>query len=347
MNVVTFGEIMLRLKSPGQERLFQSPLMEATFGGSEANVAVALARMGQPASFATVLPDNQIGRECVRELRYHGVDVSLIKSKPGRMGIYFFENGANQRPSNVIYDRAGSAVAEIEPGDIDWAEAFAGAGWFHLSGITPAISRKSADASIAAAKAARAAGLTVSFDLNFRAKLWKYGAKAQDVMSEIAAYADVLIGNEEDYQKSLGIEGPASAGAIDTAEYSAMCARALAKFPAAKYAAVTLRESHSADSNDWSAMLTSRLREREVARESAIVSRRYAITDIVDRVGAGDSFSAGLIYGLIQYGEPRQALEYAVALSCLKHSMSGDFALIEPGEVQKLMGGDASGRVQR
>lgn len=349
MNVVTFGEIMLRLKSPGQERLFQSPLMEATFGGSEANVAVALARMGQPASFATVLPDNQIGRECVRELRYHGVDVSLIKSKPGRMGIYFFENGANQRPSNVIYDRAGSAIAEIEPGDIDWAEAFAGAGWFHISGITPAISRKSADASIAAAKAARAAGLTVSFDLNFRAKLWKYGAKAQDVMTEIAAYADVLIGNEEDYQKSLGIEGPASAGdgAIDTDEYAAMCARALAKFPAAKYAAVTLRESHSADSNDWSAMLTSRLREREGAREVAIVSRRYAITDIVDRVGAGDSFSAGLIFGLIQYGEPRQALEYAVALSCLKHSMSGDFALIEPGETQKLMGGDASGRVQR
>ena len=222
---------------------------------------------------------------------------------------------------------------------------FAGAGWFHLSGITPAISRKSADASIAAAKAARVAGLTVSFDLNFRAKLWKYGAKAQDVMSEIAAYADVLIGNEEDYQKSLGIEGPASAGdgAINTAEYSAMCARALAKFPAAKYAAVTLRESHSADSNDWSAMLAS----RESAREGAMVSRRYAITDIVDRVGAGDSFSAGLIYGLIQYGEPRQALEYAVALSCLKHSMSGDFALIEPGEVQKLLGGDASGRVQR
>ena len=341
MNVVTFGEIMLRLKSPGQERLFQSPQMEATFGGSEANVAVALARMGMPASFATVLPDNQIGRECVRELRFHGVDVSLIKSKPGRIGIYFFENGANQRPSNVIYDRAGSAIAEIEPGDIDWAKAFSGAGWFHISGITPAVSRKAADASVAAAKSAREAGLTVSFDLNFRAKLWNYGAKAKDVMSEIAGYADVLIGNKEDYQKSLGVEGPTSAGdeAINAAEYSAMCARALAKFPAAKYAAVTLRESHSADSNDWSAMLAS--------REGAIVSRRYAISDIVDRVGAGDSFSAGLIYGLIQYGEPKQALEYAVALSCLKHSISGDFALIEPGEVRKLMGGDASGRVQR
>ncbi len=349
MKVITFGEIMLRLKSPGQERLFQSPLMEATFGGSEGNVAVALARLGQPAAFATVLPDNPIGRECLRELRYHGVDVSQVAMKPGRMGIYFFENGANQRPSNVIYDRAGSTIAEIESGDIDWTAAFEGAGWFHLSGITPAISRKAADASIAAAKAAKAAGLTVSFDLNFRAKLWKYGAKAQDVMSEIAAFADVLIGNEEDYQKSLGIEGPKNAadGNIDTGEYAAMCARTLQRFPAARYAAVTLRASHSADSNDWSAMLTSRESARESAGHGAIVSRRYAISDIVDRVGAGDSFSAGLIYGLIRYKEPRQALEYAVALSCLKHSISGDFALVEPGEAEKLMGGDASGRVQR
>ena len=341
MKVVTFGEIMLRLKSPGQERLFQSPLLEATFGGSEANVAVALARLGLSAAYATPLPDNQIGRECLRELRYHGVDVSPIVFRPGRMGIYFFENGANQRPSNVIYDRAGSTIAEIEPGDIDWAAAFEGAGWFHISGITPAISQKAADASLAAAKAAAEAGLTVSFDLNFRAKLWKYGVAAQDMMSRIAAYADVLIGNEEDYQKSLGIEGPkgASEGAIDREGYAAMCARALAKFPKAKHAAVTLRESHSADSNDWSAMLAS--------REEAIVSRRYSITDIVDRVGAGDSFSAGLIYGMIAYGEPRKALEYAVALSCLKHSISGDFALVEPGEAEKLMGGDASGRVQR
>ena len=341
MKVVTFGEIMLRLKSPGQERLFQSPLMEATFGGSEGNVAVALARLGVQASFVTILPDNQIGRECARELRYHGVDVSRIKTKPGRMGIYFFENGANQRPSNVIYDRAGSAIAEIEPDDIDWAKALEGAGWFHISGITPAVSRKSADASIAAVRAAKAAGLAVSFDLNFRAKLWNYGAKASDVMTEIAAYADVLIGNEEDYQKSLGIEGPREAGdgRIDTGEYAAMCARALAAFPGARYAAVTLRESLSADSNNWSGMLAS--------REGNFVSRRYAITDIVDRVGAGDSFSAGLIYGLIQYAEPRQALDYAVALSCLKHSIPGDFALIEPGEVKKLMEGNASGRVQR
>ncbi len=340
MRVITFGEIMLRLKSPGQERLFQSPQLEATFGGSEANVAVALARLGMETAFVTVLPDNQIGRECVRELRFHGVDVSGIAAKPGRMGIYFFENGANQRPSNVIYDRAGSCIADIEPYDLDWKKLFAGAAWFHISGITPAISRKSADVSIAAATAAREAGLTVSFDLNYRAKLWKYGAKAVDVMSEIAGYADVLIGNEEDYQKSLGIEGPKEAGsAIDPDEYRAMTARALARFPKAKYAAVTLRESVSADNNNWSAMLS--------GREETWLSRKYAITDIVDRVGAGDSFSAGLVYGLIHYKEARKALEFAVALSCLKHSIPGDFALMEPGEAEKLMEGNASGRVQR
>jgi len=342
MKVVSFGEIMLRLKSPGLERLFQSPVFEATFGGSEGNVAVALARLGNPAAFATVLPDNQIGRECLRELRYHGVDVSLIAMKKGRMGIYFFENGSNQRPSNVIYDRVGSAIAEIEPGDIDWDKAFDGAGWFHISGITPAISRKAADASIAAAKAADKAGLKVSFDLNFRAKLWNYGAKAQDVMGEIASYAHVLIGNEEDYQKSLGLQGPklSADGSVDRDEYAAMCDRALARYPKAEYAAVTLRESRSADHNDWSAMLAS--------RKASLVSRKFSITDIVDRVGAGDSFSAGLIYGLIHFeDDPQKALEHAVALSCLKHSISGDFALIEPGEVQKLMGGDASGRVQR
>jgi len=342
MKVVSFGEIMLRLKSPGQERLFQSHLMEATFGGSEANVAVALARLGQEAAFLTALPDNQIGKECIRELRYHGVDVSGIVMKKGRIGIYFFENGSNQRPSNVIYDRAGSAIAEIEPGDVDWDKVFEGAGWFHISGITPAISRKAADASITAVKSAAKAGLTVSFDLNFRAKLWNYGAKAQDVMGEIASYAHVLIGNEEDYQKSLGLEGPklAADGSIDATEYAAMCERALARYPKAEYAAVTLRESRSADHNGWSAML--------VNRKTALVSRKYAITDIVDRVGAGDSFSAGLIYGLANFeNDAQKALEHAVALSCLKHTISGDFALIEPGEAQKLMGGDASGRVQR
>ncbi|MCX7026526.1 MAG: sugar kinase [Spirochaetes bacterium] len=341
MHVATFGEIMLRLKSPGHERLFQSPSLEATFGGSEGNVAVALARLGMQARFLTVLPEGQIGRECLRQLRGQGVDVGSVAVKPGRMGIYFFENGANQRPSNVIYDRAGSALAEIAASDIDWAKAFEDQNWFHLSGITPAISRGCADASLTAAVAAKKAGLKVSFDLNYRAKLWKYGAKAQDVMSEIAGYADILIGNEEDYQKSLGIEGPKDPGSgrINIGEYKALCARALERFPAATHAAVSLRESRSADSNDWSAMLAS--------RQETLVSRKYSINDIVDRVGAGDSFSAGLIYGMGTCGSDQEVLEFAVALSCLKHSIPGDLALVELGEVKKLLEGGATGRVQR
>jgi 2-dehydro-3-deoxygluconokinase len=293
------------------------------------------------ARFLTVLPDGQIGRECLRQLRGQGVDLGFVATKPGRMGIYFFENGANQRPSNVIYDRAGSALAAMACGDIDWAAAFQGQDWFHLSGITPAVSRGCADACLAAVDAAKKAGLNVSFDLNFRAKLWNYGAKAMEVMGAIAAFADLLIGNEEDYQKSLGIEGPKDpgSGGIDMAAYEAMCARALAAFPQASHAAVTLRESRSADANDWSAMLAS--------RKETLVSRKYSINDIVDRVGAGDSFSAGLIYGMGTCGSDQEALEFAVALSCLKHSIPGDLALVELGEVKKLLEGGATGRVQR
>ncbi|SLM18242.1 conserved hypothetical protein [uncultured spirochete] len=341
MSIATFGEIMLRLKSPGQERLFQSPLLEATFGGSEANVAVALSRLGIPARFISILPENQIGKECMRELRSHGVDVSGIKLKKGRIGIYFFENGANQRPSNVIYDRENSALSAISSEDINWAAAFEGLKWFHVSGITPALSKNCADETMRAVRTAKEKGLTVSFDLNYRAKLWNYGVEARIIMSEIAQYADILIGNEEDYQKSLGIEGPSAMGngKIDIDAYRTMCERALRRYPKAKMAAVTLRESFSADSNDWSGML--------VTRDQRFVSRKYHIANIVDRVGAGDSFSAGLIYGLFTLKDPGAALEYAVALSCLKHSISGDFALIERGEVEKLLGGDSSGRVQR
>ncbi len=341
MSIATFGEVMLRLKSSGQERLFQSPTLEATFGGSEANVAVVLSRLGVSTRFISILPENQIGKECMRELRSHGVDVSGIKLKKGRIGIYFFENGANQRPSNVIYDRENSALSKISSEDIDWAAAFEGLKWFHVSGITPAVSKNCADETIRAVRTAKEKGLTVSFDLNYRAKLWKYGVEARIVMSEIAQYADILIGNEEDYQKSLGIEGPSAVGnrKIDIDAYQAMCERALEHFSKAEMAAVTLRESFSADYNDWSGML--------VTRGQRFVSRKYHIADIVDRVGAGDSFAAGLIYGLITLKDPHAALEYAVALSCLKHSIPGDFALIEKGEVEKLLGGDASGRVQR
>ncbi len=317
-------------------------MLEATFGGSEANVAVALARLGIPARFVTLLPDNQIGRDCTRALQYHGVDTSFITFKKGsRIGIYFFENGANQRPSNVIYDRAHSAISEIAPGDIDWGKVFLSGDWYHVSGITPALSAQAADACRQSMAKAKESGLTVSFDLNYRAKLWNYGAEARAVMRELARYADVLIGNEEDYQKSLGIEGPSGAakGEIDVAGYRAMCERALEAFPGASMAAVTLRQSYSADNNDWSGML--------VTREQSFLSRMYRMSDIVDRVGAGDSFAAGLIYGMLSYKDPQKSLEYAVALSCLKHTIPGDFAIIEHGEVLKLLEGDSTGRVQR
>lgn len=342
MRIITFGEIMLRLKPPGQERFFQSPLFEASFGGSEANVAVALARFGLNAAFATILPDNQIGKECARVLRYHGVDTSFLTYKKGRLGIYFFENGAAQRPSNVIYDREGAVIAAIDEKDLNWKNIFSDASWFHVSGITPALSKQAADATLLAVQEAHNAGLTVSFDLNFRAKLWNYGEPAQKRMRQIAEYADILIGNEEDYQKSLGIAGPASAesGTIDSDAYLRMCRHSLEEFPNSRYAAVTLRESFSADHNAWSAIL--------VSREGFWKSRRYDIADIIDRVGAGDSFAAGLIYGLLAYSnDPGRALEFATAASCLKHSIPGDFAILEKAEVEKLMSGNVSGRVQR
>lgn len=342
MRIITFGEIMLRLKSPGQERLFQSPLFEASFGGSEANVAVALARFGFSAAFVTLLPDNTIGKECERVLRYHGVDTSWIRYKKGRMGIYFFENGAAQRPSNVIYDREGSALSLVTKEDVNWTDVFSGSSWFHISGITPALSKNAADESLRALQKARESGLMVSFDLNYRAKLWNYGEPAQTRMRELAAHADILIGNEEDYQKSLGIAGPDTAeeGIIDSEAYVRMCRQALQEFPQSRFAAVTLRESFSADHNAWSALL--------VSREGFWKSRRYDIADIVDRVGAGDSFSAGLIWGLIEFANnPQHAIEFATAASCLKHSIPGDFALLEKAEVEKLMKGNASGRVQR
>jgi len=320
MKVATFGEVMLRLKSPGQERLLQSPYFEATFGGSEANVAVALSRLGMGTRFITVLPDNQLGKECVRQLRSHDVEVSHIVFKKGRIGIYYLESGANQRPSNIIYDRDNSALAGVEPEDIDWDEALSGAEWLHVSGITPAISKNCAEETIRAVQAAKLKGLRVSFDLNYRED-WNYGVSAQQVMSKIAGYADVLIGNEEDYQKSLGIQGPllSRGSGIDIDEYKHMCERALATYQGAGVAAVTLRESFSADHNDWSGML--------VTKDGCFVSKKYSITDIVDRVGAGDSFSAGLILGLTLNKGYQYALEYAVALACLKHSIPGDLLL--------------------
>ena len=341
MKVLTFGEIMLRLRTPGHERFFQSNMMEATFGGGEANVAVSLVNYGMEAQYCTVLPDNAIGDECVKELRRFGVDVSKVQRGPGRMGIYFLENGANQLPSKVVYDRAYSAIALAKPGDIDWDKVFDGVDWFHITGITPAISESAMELSLESVKVAKEKGITVSCDLNYRKNLWKYGKKAAEVMRELAKYVDVAIANEEDVQKALEITADVDveSGELDREKYKALGDKVLSAYPHMKMIAITLRESHSADWNGWAACLND--------GENFYVSKKYEIRDIIDRVGGGDSFAGGLIYGLNTYENKQQALEFAVAASCLKHSIIGDFNRVNVSDVEKLAGGDGTGRVQR
>ncbi|MDO9540957.1 MAG: sugar kinase [Kiritimatiellia bacterium] len=339
--VITFGEIMLRLKSPGLERLFQSPVLEATFGGGEANVAVSLANFGLNAALVTVLPKNEIGDSCIAELRRFGVDTSLIVRGAGRMGIYFLENGANQRGSKVVYDRDGSSIASAKPGAISWEKTFESANWFHITGITPAITQSAADLSLEAVQAAKKSGLTVSCDFNYRGKLWKYGKTAPEVMTELVKHVDIGIANEEDCQKSLGIkiDVKVEKGELNIDLYRELTNKVLNAFPNLKMIAITLRSSRSADHNGWAACLND--------RKQFTVSRRYEITDIVDRVGGGDSFAGGLIYSLITGKAPDDALNFAVAASCLKHSIPGDFNRVSVKEVEALSGGEASGRVQR
>jgi 2-dehydro-3-deoxygluconokinase len=339
--IVTFGEIMLRLKSPGHERLFQSASLEAHFGGGEANVATSLALFGMRPVFVSALSKDAIGEGALRTLRGHGVDVSRVRLTAGRTGIYFLETGADQRPSMVVYDRAGSAASQMQPGDFPWDEIFEGASWFHFTGITPALSRSAADACLEAAKAARAAGAKVSIDLNFRKKLWNYGVKAPEVMRGLVALADVLIANEEDIQLGLGLKAEVEAGGsgMATSAYQALAARTKAEFPNLRVVGITLRESLSADRNGWSAVLD--------GQQGFRCSRKYALNDIVDRVGGGDSFAAGLIFGLLEYDDEAKALEFAVAASALKHSIPGDLNLVSREEVERLAAGDGSGRVQR
>lgn len=341
MKVLTFGEIMLRLRSPGHERLFQSNALEATFGGGEANVAVSLANYGMDAQFLTVLPDNAIGDACIRELRSFGVDTTKILRGDGRMGIYFLENGANQLPSKVIYDRSGSALALAKPGQIHWDSVFADVDWFHISGITPAISETAMQLSLESVREAKRHGVKVSCDLNYRKNLWKYGKAASDVMCELAKYIDLAIANEEDVQKSLGItvDVDVTSAALDRAKYKALGDKVLQAYPNINMIAITLRESHSADQNGWAACLND--------GKNFYESKKYEIRDIVDRVGGGDSFAGGLIYGLHTYPNKQDALEFAVAASCLKHSILGDFNRVCVSDVEKLVGGDGSGRVQR
>lgn len=332
---------MLRLKSYGNERFLQSPGFEATFGGGEANVAVSLANFGMNADFVTFLPDNVIADECVRQLKGFGVGTGNIMRGPGRLGIYYLETGACARPSKVVYDREGSAVSLAGVDSYDWEKIFADSTWLHITGITPALSQNAADVALAAVTEANLRGITVSVDLNYRKNLWKYGVEAKEVMTKIASLTDVIIANEEDCQKSLGItvDVDVTAGKIDDDKYMELTGKVMEAYPNAKIVAVTLRESISADHNGWRACIND--------GEDFYVSRRYDITDIVDRVGGGDSFAAGLIYGLNNYDSDEKALEFAVAASCLKHTIPGDFNRVTVREVETLMAGDGSGRVQR
>ncbi len=341
--VVTFGEIMMRLAPPGFLRFGQARSFDVNYGGGEANVAVSLANFGVPVNYVTRLPNNDLGEACIQFVRQYGVGTDYIVRGGERLGIYFLETGAAQRGSKVVYDRSNSSIATIQRGMIDWRAVFADADWFHWTGITPAISEGAADVCLEAVQVAKEMGLTVSCDLNFRAKLWKWGKKAGEVMPELVRYSDIAIGNEEDADKVFGIKAPdadVSSGKVEAEGYKHVCAALAERFPNLSAIAITLRGSLSASHNTWSGVLW-----REGAFYSAPV---YDIVHIVDRVGGGDSFGTGLIYGLRTYGENVQkALDFAVAASCLKHSILGDFNLVSVDEVEKLMGGDASGRVSR
>jgi len=333
---------MLRLAPPGFERFLQSPQFVATFGGGEANVAVALAGFGLSATYVTVLPPaNPIADAVIAQLRGFGVDTSKILRAKGRMGVYYVEAGANQRPSKVVYDRDNASIALAKPGDIDWHSVFAGAGWFHITGITPALSASAAELALESVGMAREKGLTVSCDLNYRKNLWKYGKSAVEVMRELVKFVDIGIANEEDCQMALGIksESDVHSGELNVADYRKLAEKVTSEFPNLKVLAITLRESKSASHNGWSACLYN--------GKDFLVSRHYEITHIVDRVGGGDCFAGGLIYGLQELGGHQEALEFAVAASCLKHSIPGDFNRFNVDEVKNLLKGDGSGRVQR
>lgn len=333
---------MLRLAPPDFDRFLQRPCFDATWGGGEANVACCVGGLGMPARFVSLLPpNNPLVDAFLGELRRFNVDSSYVVRKPGRLGVYFVERGANQRPSKVVYDRDHTSISLGVPGDINWDVSFEGASWFHITGITPALSQGAADLALESARAAKNKGLTVSCDLNFRKKLWNYGKQPTEVMTELFQHADVGIANEEDVQMALGIHADVDveSGKLDPRKYEELTNKVLAAFPNLKVMAITLRESISASHNGWSACLNN--------RQEFLVSQRYDITHIVDRVGGGDSFSGGLIYGLSNYDSHRDALEFAVAASCLKHSVSGDFARLTRDDVLGLLKSGGSGRVQR
>ena len=341
--VVTFGEIMLRLASPGYLRFSQSTQLEATFGGGEANVAVSLANYGIPASFVSRLPNNDIGDWAIQNLRKYNVQTQDVLRGGDRVGIYFLETGAVARASKVVYDRAGSAIADIQPGMLDWKAIFKDAEWFHWTGITPALSAGAAATCLEGIKIANKLGITVSTDLNFRKNLWKYGKSASEVMPELVEGCDVILGNEEDAEKVFHIQPEGvdvTAGHVEAEAYESVCRQLVKRFPRAKKVIITLRGSINANHNTWAGTLFN--------TEKMFFSPQYDITHIVDRVGGGDSFMGGLICGLLTYPkDDQQALNFAVAASCLKHTIYGDFNLVTIDEVKNLMKGDGSGRVSR
>ncbi|MFP4028939.1 MAG: PfkB family carbohydrate kinase [Candidatus Brocadiia bacterium] len=340
--VVTFGEIMLRLSTPGFERYTQTTSFDAVYGGAEANVAQSLANYGADAGFVTLLPENHLGDACIRQLRSFGVDTSGIVLKDGRIGIYFVEKGAMQRPSNVIYDRSHSCIAEASGDDIDWHEALHGAQWFHWTGITPALSAGASELCIEATRVAQELGMTVSCDLNYRSKLWKWGKEPDEVMTELVSNTDISIGNEEDADKVFGIRAPHSdveAGEVDAEDYRYVAEKLMGRFPNLKKVAITLRGSISASHNTWTAVLFD--------GEELYKTDTYDLTHIVDRVGGGDSFAGGLIYSFLNDADDQDALDFAVAAGCLKHSIPGDANLATREEVKSLVQQGGSGRVQR
>lgn len=342
--VVTFGEIMLRLATPEHLRFRQARSFNATFGGGEANVAVSLANYGIDVDYVTRLPQNDLGAACAAELRSFGIGTSNIVYGGERLGIYYLETGAVARPSKVVYDRAHSSAATVERGMIDWEQVLAGADWFHWTGITPAISASAAEVCLDACRAANSLGVKVSCDLNYRKNLWKYGKTAAEVMPALVECCDVILGNEEDAEKVFGIkpegfDAASTQGEVDAAAFRSVCTQLMARFPRAKKVVITLRGSINADHNTWGGVLFD--------GETLYRSPRYDITDIVDRVGGGDSFMGGLIYGLLTYDDDQRALNFAAAASALKHTIYGDFNMVSVAEVENLMKGDGSGRVAR
>jgi 2-dehydro-3-deoxygluconokinase len=342
--VVTFGEVMLRLSTPGYLRFAQARQLDVNFGGGEANVAVSLANYGIDAHFVTRLPKNDIAAMCAAELRSFGVNLDAVVYGGERLGIYFLETGAVARGSKVIYDRAHSSVSEIKPGMVNWREVLKGADWFHWTGITPALSQGAADACLEAIKVANEMGVKVSCDLNYRKKLWNYGKTAAEVMPELVAGCDLILGNEEDAEKEFGIkpegfDAEKTGGEIDQTRFESVCRQLMEKFPRCKKVAITLRGSINANHNTWGGVLFD--------GSTLWQSRRYDITNIVDRVGGGDSFMGGLLYGLLTYPTDHQAIEFAAAASALKHTIPGDYNRVTVAEVEGLMAGGGSGRVSR